>query len=145
MIFVKKLRTRQQEKISNVYPEYTVWGTHTTKQIFKAEHQYYLFFESLLTQLGVCPLWFGDPVAMVSTHHYMTPCSPATSGLPDFKSHRQPPLQEQNIQQFSLECFWSDGTAMISLAWETNTRESNTNVDRNTYKCCYDVLECDGN
>lgn len=90
MFFVKNLRTKQQEIISNVHVEYTVWDTQTTKKIFKAEHQYYLFFENLLTQLGAHPHWFEDSVAMVNSHHHMTPCSPATSGLPDFKSHRPP-------------------------------------------------------
>lgn len=35
MTFVKKLRKKQQEKISNVHPEYTLWGIKTTKKIFK--------------------------------------------------------------------------------------------------------------
>lgn len=33
---------------------------------------------------------------------------------------------------------------MVSLARETNTQESNTNVDKSTWKCSYFVLECDG-
>lgn len=93
MFFVKNLRTRQREIISNVHTEYTVWDTQRTKKIFKAGHQYYLFFDNLLTQLGAHLYWFEDSVVMVSSHHYMTPHSRATSGLPDLKSHRSLPFK----------------------------------------------------
>lgn len=45
---------------------------------------------------------------------------------------RSPSGSLQSIQQFSLGFIWSDRTAMISLAWETNIWESNTKVDRST-------------